>query len=68
LPSDFHGVLYTPIDANGAWKMGLAREPKAAGLQVDMNKAIWEALVSKNSRRFLLPPGQGGANRSTIPV
>lgn len=40
LPSDFHGVLYTLIDPKGAWKLGLARELKAANLPVDMNKAI----------------------------
>lgn len=31
-PSDFDGVVYIPLDAGGAWKMLLAREMKAAGL------------------------------------
>jgi predicted nucleotide-binding protein len=37
--SDFHGVVYTTLDANGGWKLALARELKAAGFDVDMNKA-----------------------------
>ena len=40
LPSDMSGVLYTEIDGAGAWKLGLARELRAAGIDVDMNKAI----------------------------
>jgi predicted nucleotide-binding protein len=37
-PSDVDGVLYTPWDERDAWKMGIAREMRAAGLPVDMNK------------------------------
>ncbi|MGO8702623.1 MAG: TIR domain-containing protein [Candidatus Brocadiia bacterium] len=40
LPSDYRGVDYVKIDAEGAWKLKLAKELKAAGLPVDMNKAI----------------------------
>jgi predicted nucleotide-binding protein len=40
LPSDYHGVLYVPIDPGEAWKLRLARELKAAGLEVDMNRAV----------------------------
>jgi predicted nucleotide-binding protein len=40
LPSDYAGVVYTPMDAAGAWKMLLARELRAAGLPVDLNKAL----------------------------
>lgn len=40
LPSDYRGVEYVKIDAEGAWKLRLAKELKAAGLAVDMNKAI----------------------------
>jgi hypothetical protein len=40
LPSDYDGVLYTAIDAGGAWKLGLCREMKAAGLDVDLNLAV----------------------------
>jgi predicted nucleotide-binding protein len=40
LPSDMSGVLYTPLDAAGAWRLDLGREMKAAGLDVDLNKVI----------------------------
>ena len=40
LPSDMSGVLYTPLDAAGAWKLALAKELQAAGLSVDLNRAI----------------------------
>jgi predicted nucleotide-binding protein len=40
LPSDYRGVEYVKIDAEGAWKLRLAKELKAGGLRVDMNKAI----------------------------
>ena len=40
LPSDYRGVEYVKIDAEGAWKLKLAKELRAAGLPVDMNKAI----------------------------
>jgi len=40
LPSDYRGVEYIKIDAEGAWRMKLAREIKHAGLSVDMNKSI----------------------------
>jgi predicted nucleotide-binding protein len=39
LPSDMGGVLYVELDASEGWKMKLAREMRAAGLPVDMNKA-----------------------------
>jgi len=37
-PTDFAGVLYTPMDDAGAWKFKLATEIKAAGIDVDLNK------------------------------
>ena len=40
LPSDYNGVLFTPIDAAGTWKFQLCREIRAAGIDVDLNKAI----------------------------
>jgi predicted nucleotide-binding protein len=40
LPSDYHGVIYVPIDGGEAWKLRLAKELKAAGLEVNMNKAV----------------------------
>ncbi|MGA2670499.1 MAG: nucleotide-binding protein [Dehalococcoidia bacterium] len=40
LPSDFHGVVYIPFDASGAWRLSLARELKASGLDIDLNNAL----------------------------
>lgn len=37
-PGDLSGVLYIPLDNAGAWKTELAKNMKAAGLPVDMNK------------------------------
>ena len=36
-PGDINGVVYTKMDEDGAWKMILARNMKAVGLDVDMN-------------------------------
>lgn len=38
IPSDIHGVVYTPIDENGAWKYALLDELRAAGYAIDKNK------------------------------
>jgi predicted nucleotide-binding protein len=40
LPSDYMGVIYVPFVDGGAWRLPLAKELKAAGLQVDVNKAL----------------------------
>lgn len=40
LPSDYMGVVYIPFDAGGGWRLQLAKELKAAGFAVDMNKAL----------------------------
>jgi hypothetical protein len=40
LPSDIDGLLYTLLDDGGAWKLELGREMSAAGLPVDMNRAL----------------------------
>jgi predicted nucleotide-binding protein len=40
LPSDIAGILYAELDAGEGWKIKLAREMKAAGLPVDMNKVV----------------------------
>lgn len=37
-PGDLSGVVYIPIDPNGAWRIKVANEMKAAGLDVDLNK------------------------------
>jgi predicted nucleotide-binding protein len=40
IPSDYNGVLFLPLDRAGAWRLALARELKAAGLDIDLNKAV----------------------------
>ena len=40
IPSDYSGVLFIQLDRGGAWRLTLARELKAAGLDIDMNKAV----------------------------
>jgi len=40
IPSDFAGVLWVPMDPQGAWRFELVREMKAAGLDVDPNKLL----------------------------
>jgi predicted nucleotide-binding protein len=37
--SDYSGVIYITIDAHNAWKLQLAKELKATGLSIDMNKS-----------------------------
>ncbi len=37
IPSDLSGVVYVPFDAAGAWKLRLATEIKAAGIDIDLN-------------------------------
>jgi predicted nucleotide-binding protein len=38
IPSDLQGVIYTRMDEHDAWKTKVAKEMKAAGLAVDLNK------------------------------
>lgn len=40
LPSDLHGIVYTPIDEGGAWKFKLVKELNAAGYVVDANSLL----------------------------
>ncbi|MEM7779451.1 MAG: nucleotide-binding protein [Pseudomonadota bacterium] len=40
LPSDFAGVVWEEMDASGGWRLSLARELKAVGHDVDLNKAV----------------------------
>ena len=40
IPSDYHGVLFIPMDEKGGWKLELAKEIRVAGIVVDLNKAI----------------------------
>jgi len=36
--SDFSGVLWTALDEEGAWRLKLGKEIRAAGLDVDLNR------------------------------
>jgi predicted nucleotide-binding protein len=40
LPSDLAGVLYIPLDQPGAWRFTVAKELRAAGYSVDLNKLV----------------------------
>lgn len=40
LPSDLYGLLYTEIDSAENWKIKVAKELKAAGYEIDVNKII----------------------------
>jgi predicted nucleotide-binding protein len=40
MPSDVLGLVYEAMDRSEGWKMRLARELKAAGFEIDMNRAI----------------------------
>jgi predicted nucleotide-binding protein len=40
MPSDFLGLVYEAMDKGEGWKMRLARELKAAGFDIDLNRAI----------------------------
>ena len=38
IPSDYEGVLFVPME--GDWRLSLAKEIKAAGISIDLNKSI----------------------------
>lgn len=40
VPSDILGVVWTEFDAAGGWKVALGKELKAAGYEIDWNKAL----------------------------
>ena len=40
LPSDIHGFLWIKMDSEGAWKIKVARELRAAGIYVDLNEIL----------------------------
>jgi predicted nucleotide-binding protein len=40
IPNDISGVVYVPLDPNGAWHVALARELRTAGYKVDMNRVV----------------------------
>jgi len=41
IPTDYQAVLYVAYDSAGAWKASLARELRAAGIHVDLNRAFF---------------------------
>lgn len=40
LPSDYAGVVYIFFDENGAWRLTLSKELKAAGVPIDLNAVL----------------------------
>ena len=38
--SDLYGVLYIELDNRGEWKLELAKELKAAGLKINMDRVL----------------------------
>ena len=40
IPSDYMGVLYTPLDDGGGWRQELGRELQSAGYEIDWNKVM----------------------------
>lgn len=40
MPSDVIGLVYEPMDRGEGWKVRLCRELKAAGFDIDMNRAL----------------------------
>jgi predicted nucleotide-binding protein len=40
IPSDFSGVIWIRMDSEGAWQFKLAREIKAAGFLIDLNRLV----------------------------
>lgn len=39
-PAGLAGCVHVPVDADGLWRLLLAREMKKAGLDVDLNRAL----------------------------
>jgi predicted nucleotide-binding protein len=40
LPSKYQGRVFVPYDADGLWRLLIARNMKLAGVDIDLNKAI----------------------------
>lgn len=40
IPSDLQGIVYVAMDDRDGWHLKLAREMKAAGMEVDLNRAL----------------------------
>ena len=44
IPSDYYGVGYVELDENDGWQLRVARELRSAGLPVDLNNLISDAI------------------------
>ena len=40
LPSDISGIVYIPMDDNGAWKVSLAKELNNADIKFNLEKFV----------------------------
>lgn len=40
IPSDYSGVEYIPFNASDSWKMGLIRELRSGGFEIDANRVL----------------------------
>jgi predicted nucleotide-binding protein len=40
IPTDYQGVLFVKLEETGMWRLQIAKEIKAAGIDVDMNRAF----------------------------
>ena len=40
IPTDYDGVIYVSVDKGDGWKLQLAKEIKAAGIDINMNDAL----------------------------
>jgi predicted nucleotide-binding protein len=40
IPTDYLGVIFVPLDEGGGWQLRLSKELKAAGFDIDLNKAM----------------------------
>jgi hypothetical protein len=40
IPSDLQGILYTPFDSTGSWRIQLLKEMKAVDIEVDVDEVI----------------------------
>jgi predicted nucleotide-binding protein len=39
-PSDYAGIVYTPLDDAGGWKLSLARNLREAGMRIDAHEVV----------------------------
>lgn len=49
-PSDIEGIVYIPLDVSEGWKLPLAKELKAAGVKLDVDRVIDNINPGKDNR------------------